>query len=86
MSKQTDHITDVKKKATKMVDSFYQHLPLNRYVITSDTGLSLDYDGWTRAKECALIAVNEILRLDAIKELPLTHHYWQEVKHEIEKL
>ncbi len=81
MSKQTDHVPDVRKKANKMVDAFYKHLPLNRHVISEG-----EYDGWTEAKECALIAVNEILRLDAIKELPLTHHYWQEVKNEIEKL
>jgi hypothetical protein len=45
------------------------------------------------AKECALIAVNEIIRLDIFNcncewsdEDGDTREYWQEVKQEIEKL
>ena len=40
-----------------------------------------------RAKQCALIAVNEIL--DMVKHTPIEFietDYWQEVKQEIEKL
>ena len=36
-----------------------------------------------KAKECALIAVNEILKLDIYSS---DEYYWQEVKQEIEKL
>ena len=44
---------------------------------------------WYFAKQCALIAVDEILKshyalLTGIK--PSTYNYWQEVKTEIEKL
>ena len=42
-----------------------------------------DFQGmyFSLAKQCALIAVDEIL-----KEVVLTTMYWQEVKQEIEKL
>jgi hypothetical protein len=36
------------------------------------------------AKQCALIAVNEIL--EVLNQLTLEYEYWQEVKTEIEKL
>ena len=38
-----------------------------------------------RAKECALIAVDEILKLE-LQEVYQNIDYWQEVKQEIEKL
>lgn len=41
-------------------------------------------DGW--ARQCALIAVDEILKMDVLEDLPLTMEYWAEVKKEIEKL
>jgi hypothetical protein len=37
------------------------------------------------AKECALIAVDEILKLE-LQEVYQNSDYWQEVKQEIEKL
>jgi len=41
-----------------------------------------------RAKQCALIAVDEILNFRTfLKSMPLEDiKYWQEIKHEIEKL
>jgi len=39
-----------------------------------------DYEA--KAKQCALIAVNEILEINPYK----ARNYWQEVKQEIEKL
>lgn len=50
-----------KEKATKMVDAFYQHLPLNRHVMSDDMYTSFDYDGWTQAKKCAISACNIML-------------------------
>ena len=41
--------------------------------------LDLDYD---QAQQCALIAVEEILKTNPYK----ARNYWQEVKQEIEKL
>ena len=41
--------------------------------------LDLDYD---QAQQCALIAVDEILKTNPYK----ARNYWQEVKQEIEKL
>jgi hypothetical protein len=43
---------------------------------------------WLEAKQCALIAVEEILKTYDSKDLiyPKEVNYWQEVKKEIEKL
>ena len=46
---------------------------------------------WKQAKQCALIAVDEIIKsIDfdwmEVQNLESQHRYWQEVKQEIEKL
>jgi hypothetical protein len=49
---------------------------------------------WNEAKQCALIAVDEILQIKSITMYPILEdnyiygheEYWQEVKQEIEKL
>ena len=79
-----------KEKAQELIDAFYQHLPLEENVTTSDGVLSWEYDGWENAKQCALIAVDEIINLnynllEYYSNLSNTE-YWQEVKQEIEKL
>lgn len=79
-----------KEKATKLVDAFYNQLPLERYVTTSDGELSWEYISWNNSKECAIISVNEIINLnynllEYYGNLSSTE-YWQEVKKEIEKL
>ena len=81
-----------KEKAIHLCDMFYQKLPLERYVITTDGDLSWEYNNWKTAKECALIAVEEMLSElyhiayddDDYGEWKMK--YWQEVKQEIEKL
>jgi hypothetical protein len=80
-----------KEKATQLCDAFYQKLPLERYVTTTDGDLSWEYNSWQRAKECALIAVDEILDLNKIASLRrdvvyMELEFWLEVKQEIEKL
>ena len=72
-----------KEKALKLCDAFYQFLPLEQHVIT------WEYDGWKNAKQCALIAVDEILntieyssQADELSKVS----YWEEVKNEINKL
>jgi hypothetical protein len=71
------------EKAVDLVDKFYQHTNTNSK---------------ERAKACALIAVDEIIKyhddlMDVVRyELPshivaiLPYKYWEEVRQEIEKL
>jgi hypothetical protein len=74
-----------KEKAKELVDKFYQRFPLKMNVITTRGDLSWEYDSWKEAKQCALIAVNEIL--NQFTWTPSNgSSYWQEVKQEIEKL
>jgi hypothetical protein len=79
-----------KEKALKLCDAFYQLLPLEQYVITTDGDLSWEYDTWKNAKQCALIAVDEIIEEvveSANNEIKSTRViYWEKVKEEILKL
>jgi hypothetical protein len=80
-----------KEKATQLCDAFYQKLPLEMYVTTTDGDLSWEYNSWKNAKECALIAVDEILIIQQgyagnRDEFKTYLDYWQKVKQEIEKL
>jgi hypothetical protein len=81
-----------KEKANELVDKFYQRLPLKMDVITIRGGLSWEYDNWEEAKQCALIMVDELIRIapwgsdidDEIEDD--SKEYYIEVKEEIEKL
>lgn len=69
---------NAKEKAKELTDKYFKGSDLLYHDLS-----------WIQAKECALIAVNEIL--DAIDwhnfEFPNKEFiYWQEVKQEIEKL
>jgi len=79
-----------KEKANELVDKFYQRFPLKMNVITTRGDLSWEYDSWNEAKQCALIAVDEILKSKPCKfdgyYYELNLKYWTEVKQEIEKL
>jgi hypothetical protein len=68
----------MKEKAQQLIEKFYFALPNNG----SFTGINNVNDRYKEAKQCALIAVDEIL--DYIQEED--NWYWQDVKHEIEKL
>lgn len=67
---------------------------IKRYYIDSD--LLVEDLSWIQAKECALIAVDEIYNgglhlhygayLDEFEDKQNYYSYWQEVKKEIEKL
>ena len=87
-----------KLKAQELVDKFYQTTP-NEYFVNGT--LSWEYDNWEQAKQCALIAVDEILETTKVKwatqrKFPNGEYkfwkgvaykkYWQEVKQEIENL
>ena len=69
-----------KDKAEELVNKFYE--------IENNS----DYFGvnWKIAKQCALIAVDEVIQqLTPIEKAPnnkFAFQYWQEVKQEIEKL
>ena len=52
-----------KEKALQLCDAFYEFLPLEHNVITTEGDLSWEYNGWDNAKQCALIAVDEILQM-----------------------
>ncbi len=78
-----------KEKATQLCDAFYQKLPLERYVTTTDGDLSWEYNSWQRTKECALIAVDEILRSEPRSpsnvdwdDVGGTHQYYYEAQRE----
>ena len=82
-----------KEKAIELVDKFYQRFPLTMDVITTRGDLSWEYDNWKEAKECALIAVDEILNnFGLISESYIfytsssTRSFYEEVKQEIENL
>ena len=80
-----------KLKAQELVDKFYQTTP-NEYFVNEPIGIKGRYKSWEQAKQCALIAVDEILKLennngfyfDGTNVTSIS--YWQEVKQEIENL
>jgi hypothetical protein len=73
------------EKATELFKQYYSYLKAN---------LMNDEEAWADAKQCALIAVDEVQQL--IKDLSSCKNrfiyivdemnYWNEVKQEIEKL
>ena len=78
-----------KEKAQELVDKFYQTFPLTMDLITTIRDLSWEYDSWNEAKQCALIAVDEILSLNVFEDYSdwtNTIEYWEEVREEINKL
>lgn len=70
-----------KEKAKDLLDKFFQYIPAQE---------ELEYE-YAYAKQCTLIAVNEIINSNPHSnplntEVYSTMKYWQEVKQEIEKL
>ena len=86
-----------KLKAQELVDKFYQTTP-NEYFVNEPIGIKGRYKSWEQAKQCALIAVDEIIEAtnmyqyginNSLEHIPakiVKHPYWQEVKQDIEKL
>ena len=86
-----------KEKANELVDKFYQTTP-NEYFVNEPIGIKGRYKSWEQAKQCALIAVDELIKyhddlMDVVRyELPsnivavIPYKYWDDVKQEIEKL
>ena len=73
-----------KEKAEDLVDKFYQTTP-NEYFVNEPIGIKGRYKSWEQAKQCALIAVDEILYITE-HESPSTYVYYVKVKQEIENL
>ena len=70
---------DAKEKAENLIA---QYLPICQYKMGMDREYVLG-----KAKECALIAVDEILgQWEYYPHIPEEGLFWQEVKSEIEKL
>jgi|LakMenEpi05May12_1017382.scaffolds.fasta_scaffold20375_2 hypothetical protein len=84
-----------KEKAMELVDKFYQTTP-NESWINQPIGLKKEYKAWEQSKQCALIAVDEIINIcpfigidfaksEGAKESD-AKEYWQEVKQEINQI
>ena len=73
-----------KEKAQELIDKFYQTTP-NEAWVNEPLGLSTEYKAWEQAKQCANIAVKEILRVAFYADDWLYNHFL-EVKQEIDKL
>ena len=73
-----------KEKAIELVDKFYQTTP-NEAWINEPLGIAKEYKAYNQSKQCALIAVDEILYITE-HESPSTYVYYVKVKQEIEKL
>ena len=76
-----------KEKAQELVDKFYNEVPKLGVIIERDR------KAYNSSKQCALIAVDEILKivpsiyLTEDEEVHSGHYqYWQQVKTEIENL
>ena len=81
-----------KEKAGELVDKIYQTTP-NEAWINEPLGIVKEYKAYNQSKECALIAVDEILEALGYKSLsdsPYTtleaRQYYVQVKQEIENL
>jgi hypothetical protein len=76
-----------KEKAIELVDKFYQTTP-NESWINQPIGLKKEYKAWEQSKQCALIAVDELIREQTMWQNGEVNPvlYWQEVKQEINKI
>jgi hypothetical protein len=78
-----------KEKALELLDKFYQTTP-NEAWINEPLGIAEEYKAWNQSKQCALIAVNEIIKCvnnpDEYYLMEYSIIYWSEVKKEIEAL
>ena len=70
------------EKAKELVGRFYYMLPNNG----SHTGINNVESRYKEAKQCALIAVDEMINSTNWNSLKDGLDYWQEVKQEIQNL
>jgi hypothetical protein len=69
-----------REKAIELVDQFMEH------TVEWDKIKEVALDSEYHAKQCALIAVDEILQITWVDKFLTVQDYWNEVKQEIEKL
>jgi len=70
-----------KEKAQELVDKFAEIIPIEDAEHGETESYFIQYE---KAKQCALIAVDEILSV--VWYVPVDTEYWEEVKQEIENL
>ena len=74
-----------KQKAEELVDKFISY----SYYSDGNNSMERNYQQKDNAKECASIAVDEILSMGIMSDsghFRMAKSYWEEVKQEIEKL
>lgn len=77
-----------KEKAEELIYQFAQRIPPSSYE-AYENGVQINFD-LENSKQCALVAVDEIIK-ELTEEISpsvhgFRHKYWYEVKQEIEKL
>ena len=75
-----------KEKAKKLVDAFYQTTPYETWIDQSLGQFIGTYTAWGQAKQCALIAVDELIESCYSSGINYSYNFWKEVKDEILKL
>jgi hypothetical protein len=75
-----------KDKAKELVDKFYQTTPNETWIDEPSGEFMETYTAWGQAKQCALVAVNEILNINSVDKDFSLSFYWQDVKDEIQNL
>ena len=75
-----------KDKAKELVDKFYQTTPNETWINEPSGEFMETYTAWGQAKQCALIAVDEILNINSVDKDFSLSFYWQDVKDEIQNL
>jgi hypothetical protein len=71
-----------KEKAVELIEKFEKEV----YKYDLDTNDKYDMSLFHLAKQCALIAVDEILKITWVDKFLIVEDYWNEVKQEIQKL
>ena len=75
-----------KEKAKELVDKFYQTTPNDTWIDEPLGEFTKTYTAWGQAKQCALIAVDEILNINSVDKDFSLSFYWLDVKDEIQNL
>jgi hypothetical protein len=72
-----------KEKAIELVDKFENIVPtIDGYYSYQE----MIEEHFNKSKQCALIVVDEILKITWVDKFLIVEDYWKEVKQEIEKL
>ncbi len=74
------------EKAKELVDTFYQTTPNETWIDEPLGEFMKTYTAWGQAKQCALIAVDELIESCYRSGINYSYNFWKEVKKEIKKL